>query len=97
MNTHLEINQYHAFVGIDWADDKHDICLQDLATNKRELSVIEHKPKNIDTWANNHKKRFGDPIAVAVELSKGPWRSSKTPDIQQALSNDYLKNRVCIH
>jgi len=23
--------------------------------------------------------------------SKGPWRSSKTPGIQQALSNDYLK------
>ena len=72
MKTHLEINQYHAFVGIDWADDKHDICLQDLATNKREFSVIEHKPKNIDTWANNLKKRFGGPIAVAVELSKGP-------------------------
>ncbi|MEZ8442610.1 hypothetical protein AB6C54_15720, partial [Vibrio splendidus] len=23
--------------------------------------------------------------------SKGPWRSSKTPGIQQALSNEYLK------
>ena len=44
--------------------------IQDLATNKRELSVIEHKPKNIDTWANNLKKRFGGPIAA--ELSKGP-------------------------
>lgn len=30
--------------------------------------------------------------AVACGLtSKGPWRSSKTPGIQQALSNDYLK------
>jgi hypothetical protein len=37
-----------------------------------QFSVIEHKPKNIDTWANNLKKRFGAPIAVAVELSKGP-------------------------
>jgi hypothetical protein len=45
MDTHLEIIQYHVFVGIDWANDKHDICLQDLATNKREFSVIEHKPK----------------------------------------------------
>lgn len=72
MNTHLELNQYRAFVGIDWANDKHDICLQDLTTNKREFSVIKHKPKNIDTWANNLKKRFGGSIAVAVELSKGP-------------------------
>jgi len=31
--------------------------------------------------------------AVACGLtSKGPWRSSKTPGIQQALSNDYLRN-----
>jgi len=30
--------------------------------------------------------------AVACGItSKGPWRSSKTPGIQQALSNAYLK------
>ncbi|MCU7977192.1 group II intron reverse transcriptase/maturase, partial [Shewanella sp. SW36] len=30
--------------------------------------------------------------AVACGItSKGPWRSSKTPGIQQALSNEYLK------
>ncbi|CAM3737584.1 RNA-directed DNA polymerase [Pseudoalteromonas maricaloris] len=31
--------------------------------------------------------------AVACGItSKGPWRSSKTPGIQQALSLNYLKN-----
>jgi RNA-directed DNA polymerase len=31
--------------------------------------------------------------AVACSItSKGPWRSSKTPGIQQALSNAYLKS-----
>jgi RNA-directed DNA polymerase len=25
--------------------------------------------------------------------SKGPWRSSKTPEIQEALSNAYLKSQ----
>jgi RNA-directed DNA polymerase len=31
--------------------------------------------------------------AVACEItSKGPWRSSKTPGINQALSNAYLKS-----
>ena len=30
--------------------------------------------------------------AVACGItSKGPWRSAKTPGINQALSNDYLK------
>ena len=31
--------------------------------------------------------------AVAYGVSnKGPWRSAKTPGIQQALNNDYLKS-----
>jgi RNA-directed DNA polymerase len=31
-------------------------------------------------------------VAVACGItSKGPWRSSKTPEIQQALNNEYLK------
>jgi RNA-directed DNA polymerase len=39
--------------------------------------------------------RRGVPIRSAVACgitSKGPWRSSKTPGIQQALSNAYLKS-----
>jgi len=35
-----------------------------------------------------------DRLAVACGItSKGPWRSSKTPGIQQALSNAYLKSQ----
>lgn len=39
--------------------------------------------------------RLGVPVRSAVACgitSKGPWRSSKTPGIQQALSNAYLKS-----
>lgn len=38
----------------------------------------------------------GRPRSTAVACgitSKGPWRSSKTPGIQQALSNAYLKSQ----
>ena len=45
------------------------------------------------TKVRNLLKR-GVPISSAVACgitSKGPWRSAKTPGIQQALSNDYLK------
>ncbi len=32
--------------------------------------------------------------AIAYDITrKGPWRSAKNPDIQQALSNDYLKSQ----
>lgn len=40
--------------------------------------------------------RLGVHVKVAVACgitSKGPWRSAKTPGIQQALSNDFLKSQ----
>ncbi len=47
MATHLEINQYSAFVGIDWANAKHDICLHDPINNNREFSIINHNVADI--------------------------------------------------
>jgi len=42
--------------------------------------------------ANLLKRGVRIQSAVACGItSKGPWRSSKTPGIQQALSNAYLK------
>jgi RNA-directed DNA polymerase len=49
------------------------------------------KPKT--KIANLLKRGVHIQAAVACgRTSKGPWRSSKTPGIQQALSNDYLKS-----
>ena len=61
-----------AYVGIDWADKKHDACIQEAKCEQREFVVIPHKVKLIDEWAKSLHKRFGSPIAVALELSKGP-------------------------
>ncbi len=61
-----------AYVGIDWADKKHDVCIQQANSGQREFVVIPHKVDRIDEWAKSLHKRFGSPIAVAVELSKGP-------------------------
>jgi len=63
---------FTAFVGIDWADRKHDVCVQPADSETREFSVIPHKVDMINDWAQSLIQRFGSPIAVAVELSKGP-------------------------
>jgi transposase len=63
---------FTAFVGIDWADKKHDVCVQPADSETREFSVIPHKVDMINDWAQSLIQRFGSPIAVAVELSKGP-------------------------
>ncbi len=65
-------DDFTAFVGIDWADKKHDICLQDGHGGRREFARIEHKVDAIDQWAISMRQRFGGRIAVALELTKGP-------------------------
>lgn len=69
----LAIDEFAAFIGLDWADAKHDICLQDRDSDKREYKVLKHRPESIDIWAMDLMKRFKyQPIAIALELNKGP-------------------------
>src|SRR5947209_11256863 len=63
---------FTAWVGIDWADTKHDICVQATGAPRREPSCIAHRVAAIDEWANALHRRFGGPIAVALELARGP-------------------------
>ena len=65
--------EYAAYIGIDWADRKHDICLYDLATGTWEPSVIAHTPDAIKAWVESLRQRFnGQRIAIATELKRGP-------------------------
>lgn len=68
----LNESEYVAFVGIDWSDTKHDVCIQEANSERREFTVIPHQVERIDEWARSLQQRFGSPIAVAVELTKGP-------------------------
>src|SRR5215813_240606 len=61
------------FVGIDWADAKHDGCLQAAGSAKRECFQLEHTPTAIDAWVTTLRTRFhGHPVALCLELNKGP-------------------------
>ncbi|MFB3104187.1 MAG: transposase, partial [Pseudomonadales bacterium] len=63
-------------IGIDWADKKHDICIQVTETGQRKTYQIQHKVDKIDEWARSLHRQYGGPIAVALELSKGPLVSA---------------------
>ena len=64
---------FAAFVGIDWADAKHDGCLQTAGSAKRECFQLEHTPEAIDAWVTTLRTRFhGQPVAICLELTKGP-------------------------
>src|SRR5215831_6824973 len=75
--TPLSHDTFAAFIGIDWADAKHDGCLQAAGTAKRECFQLEHTPEAIDAWVTTLRTRFqGQPLAVCLELDKGPLVSA---------------------
>jgi transposase len=64
---------FAAYLGIDWSDRKHDLCLIDAATGKKELFCIRHTPEAINECASPLRARFdGRQIAVSLEQSHGP-------------------------
>ena len=64
---------YAAYIGIDWSDRKHDICLYDCTTGETEESVIGSQPEAIQAWVGGLRKRFGDAmLAVCLEQKRGP-------------------------
>ncbi len=71
MNTFASY-EFTALIGIDWSDTKHDICIQPAGGGERSLERIAHQPQHIEQWAQAVYRRFGGPIAVVLELSKGP-------------------------
>jgi transposase len=71
--THVSHEALAAFVGIDWADAKHDVCLQTAGSAKRACFQLEHTPEAINAWVTTLRTRFnGPPVAICLELHKGP-------------------------
>ena len=56
--------KFVAFVGIDWADQKHVWCLQAAGSTEREFGELEHKAETVEAWVGELCRRFGaGPIA----------------------------------
>ncbi len=73
MNKPLNEEQFAAFIGIDWADSKHDVCLLKSGSTHRQSSILRHTPEAIEAWANALRRQFGGkPVAICLELNKGP-------------------------
>jgi hypothetical protein len=47
--NHLK-RKFSIFVGLDWANKKHDVCVQIGESYKRRFEVISHTPESIDSW-----------------------------------------------
>jgi len=56
-----ELSQFAAVIGIDWADKKHDICVQDMATGRRRRSRVRHRAEK--TWTSGRDRCIGATVA----------------------------------
>jgi transposase len=67
MNTQF----YAAFVGIDWADAEHAICLLDDDAAADQVTMAQNAVA-IDEWVSGLRQRYdGRPVAVCLEQSRG--------------------------
>ncbi len=59
------------FIGMDWADQKHDVYVIDR-NGKGFHRVLEHSAENIEAWVGEMLKLAGgQPIAIMLEQSRG--------------------------
>jgi len=65
---------YTAFVGIDWADKKHDFCIRSAHEDdsSKTFGVIPHNPAKIEEWVLSLQEKYGGQLAFAMELATGP-------------------------
>jgi transposase len=61
-----------AFIGLDWADEQHAICLQEAGTTRREPLKLDQTPEALQAWIQQLRARFGGrPVAIAIEQARG--------------------------
>lgn len=70
-------NPFAATVGLDWADQKHDLWLQPAGSTRPEHIKLPQSPEALHDWVAQMAQRFGNqPIALAIETSRGPLLSA---------------------
>jgi transposase len=68
----MELKDCAAFVGIDWADQEHAVCLIDSEMQTPELSVLAQDAEAIDEWIAELQRRYpGQKVAVCLEQKRG--------------------------
>ncbi len=69
MNTEL---LFKATIGLDWADQKHDLWIRPADGSKPQHIRLEQTPEAIHEWVAKLRQRFADgAVAIAVETSRG--------------------------
>jgi transposase len=70
---------FAATIGLDWADQKHDLWIRPADGSKAEHVRLEQTPEALHEWVAKLRLRFGNrPVAISIETSRGPVISALT-------------------
>jgi transposase len=72
METPTAVSQVVVWIGLDWADQRHEISLQAAGSSRVERFTVEQKPEALHAWVAGLRTRFPQgKIALALEQSRG--------------------------
>jgi hypothetical protein len=61
-----------AYIGLDWADERHAVCLRVAKTNEIRSFSVEQKPEKLHEWVASLRAEFGgQKVGIAIEKSRG--------------------------
>ena len=64
--------EIRAWIGIDWADEKHDVSVYDVASGEQETLVLRQTPEALQEWLGQLRSRYTDGyVAVVLEQGRG--------------------------
>src|SRR5271155_155347 len=72
MNT-TNTTGFAATIGLDWADQKHDVWIHPAGQGKAEHLRLDQTPEALHQWVAKLRERFANQrVAIAIEPSRGP-------------------------
>ena len=65
-------SDYALLIAIDWADEKHELCMPDPTTGQRTHHEVKQSPTTLHAWIQDIQQRVhGQNIAIALEQTTG--------------------------
>jgi transposase len=69
----MNISDFNATIGLDWADRKNDVWLRPAGAAQGQHAVVEQSPEALHAWVAQLRARFPEGrLALGIETSHGP-------------------------